>query len=88
MLSLKRKDNLGLIPQIGEIIMSICHYFKAYEIYCVNHPAAMEFLKSQRHNSELNSFLQVWTILEIHQSRLMNLTLNSSTASRIQIIKI
>jgi hypothetical protein len=55
----RRKDNYGLIEEVGDIFVALSQFFKMYSLYCGNQPEAIAYLRTQKDNSDLKLFLQV-----------------------------
>ncbi|KAJ3308225.1 hypothetical protein HDU76_004060, partial [Blyttiomyces sp. JEL0837] len=54
----RRKDSFGIVSEIGDIFLDVAQYLKMYTQYCGNQPEAIEYLKSQKQNTQLTVFLQ------------------------------
>jgi RhoGEF domain len=54
----KRKD-IGVIKEIGDIVLDMAEQFKIYHVYCSNFTTATEFLQKRKAEPEFTSLLQV-----------------------------
>ncbi|KAI9355339.1 Dbl homology domain-containing protein [Zopfochytrium polystomum] len=54
----RRRERVGIVDEVGDIFLVVAQYFKMYTIYCGNQPEAMSYLKRERSNKRLSSFLQ------------------------------
>lgn len=59
MIKLRKRENFGLIGDIGDLFQGIVEKFTIYHIYCSNFTAATQILQSKRSDASFQSLLNV-----------------------------
>ncbi|KAI8922660.1 hypothetical protein BC831DRAFT_474959 [Entophlyctis helioformis] len=57
----RRSHDFGIVQDMGDIFVEMAEEFKIYNVFCANHPAAIEYIQSLKSN-EFLTFLQYCTL--------------------------
>lgn len=58
-LQIRKRRDVGIVKEIGDIIIEMAEQFKIYHIYCSNFSAATTYLQNKKSNTDFTSLLQV-----------------------------